>query len=149
MPVTPYTRSEVRHILELSERIGGHAGARHVNMSKDELWERVQDYKGSGLALRTSFLTFADMIEALTGVLNDSANDAELERFRVDAKAGDRGHFELQHARLPRVFKMQYGLGGGASTYPCQSATLVLHKQPSIPRGMRVVTFFGTMGRMV
>lgn len=153
MPLQPFTRDEIRLIFQLSEgpeNGGGHAGAQHVNMSKERLWQRVQAYKGPGLALRTSFLTFADQIEAAFQVLNDPRNDAALEDFRVNAKAGDRNHFDrLKNLPLATPIRTHYGIGGGAQVFPCSLVTLILHKNLSRPRGMHVVTFFGTMGPMV
>lgn len=152
MPYQPFTREEIRLIFQLSEGPtggGGHAGAQHVNKSKEQLWQRVQSYQGAGLALRTSFLTFADQIEAAFEVLNDPRNDAALEDFRVNAKAGDRGHFDMKNLPLRTPVRMHYGIGGGAQLFPCSLVTLVLHKNLARPRGMHVVTFFGTMGPLV
>lgn len=147
MPFTPFSTSEIRMIFEMSEGDGGgHAGRYHVNMSKEALSERALAYRGGGLSLRTSFLTFADQIKAALDVLNDPANDARLEEFRINAKVSDPGHFELKNMHLPNPVRMHYAIGGGAQIFPCQYFTMILHKRPGRPRDTHVVTFFGTMG---
>ncbi len=149
MPYTPFTEIEVRQIFQMSEGDGGHTGRMHVNMSKQELWQRVADYSGSKLALRTSFLTFADTVKTALSILNDPRNDVDLERFRVSHKGSGKPYFELLDRPFAPPVNTHYGMGGSAKLFPCRLASMILSKRPGRPRDMNIVTFFGTMGPMI
>ena len=146
MPYQPFTPAEVRSILQMSEKMGGHAGERHVNPGKAYLADRQRAIKQSGLALRTSFLNFDDQVRTATAILNDPATQPEIDRFLLSAKEKDGAAFELKHVHLPTPVRMHYAIGDGAQLYPCQYFTLVLRKRKGPPRDMLIVTFFGTMG---
>jgi hypothetical protein len=145
MPYTPFTFAEVRLIFQLSERAGGHAGALHVDITNDDLWNRVRDYRGTGLSARTSFIRFDDQVAAALELLNAPANDAAFEQFRCEVKQGQRPHFTMDHTLAVPV-QMRYAIGGGTRTFPCRRVRLVLAKDHARPRAMHVVTCFGEMG---
>lgn len=151
MPYTPFSYQEIRTILQLSEASDGHAGERHVTITNAQLWDRVVDYQGSGIAARTSFLKFDDQINAMLALLNAPENDAGFEAFRCHAKP--QAHIEprkrkytvLSHTPAAPI-PMRYGIGGGAQTFPCRQIRLVIDKNHERPRQMHVVTCFGEMG---
>lgn len=148
-----FTFAEVETIFRASEGRAvtrgranpGHAGERHVSISNAGLWDRFMDYQDSGLALRTAFLDFKSQVGAALAVLNDPANETELERFATQTRQ-DAPPFALKNAWLPAPVTMRYAIGGGAQTFPCHYFTLVLRKDLSRVRQMHIVTFFGTMG---
>jgi hypothetical protein len=155
MPFQPFTYSDVQMIFRLSEGQApsqgaggvGHAGERHVSIANAGLAERLRDHQGGGLAGYTAFLSFDDQVKAALAVLNDKANDALLEEFRVETRPGQR--FEkLKNHFLPVPVRMRYAIGDSAKVFPCQYFTMVLRKDMARPRQMHIVTFYGTMGVM-
>lgn len=147
MPYTPFTRSEVKRILQLSELGGGHAGERHSMATNAYLAER----QARGTPTATAFLNFEEMITAGLALLNDPSNDAALERFRVEKKAGkgypgsSDKYVVLEHL-LATPMKMRYAIGGTTRTFPCRRVKMVIDKNHGRPRFMHVITFFGEMG---
>jgi hypothetical protein len=159
MPYTPFTFEEVKSIFVMSEgnalstgRGTGHAGGRHVDITNEGMWNRMQGTRGGNtLSAITSFIRFDDQVNAALELLNAPANDAALEQFRTDKKPG-RGYpgsnspyAEITH-RLNAPIKMRYAIGGGTSTFPCSLITLVFDKCYGRPRNMHVVTCFGEFG---
>ncbi|MEM8724627.1 MAG: hypothetical protein AAGE86_03805 [Pseudomonadota bacterium] len=147
MPYTPFTRSEVKLILQLSELGTGHAGERHSKATNAYLAER--QLRGTPTA--TAFLNFEEMIDAGLALLNAPANDAAIERFRVEKRQGkgypgsSEKYVALEH-RLTAPIKMRYAIGGTTRTFPCTKVKMVIDKCNGRPRNMHVVTFFGEFG---
>ncbi|MEM9500626.1 MAG: hypothetical protein AAF941_02150 [Pseudomonadota bacterium] len=147
MPFTPFTRDEVMRILSLSELEEGHAGERHSKATNAYLVERQMH----GTPTATAFLNFQEMITAGVALLNDPANDAELEDFRVDKKfnkpntKGRMKRIVLSHI-LRTPMKMRYAIGGTTRTFPCRKVKMVIEKNFGRPRFIHVVTFYGEMG---
>ena len=147
MPYTPFTRNEVKRILQLSEAGSGHAGERHSKATNAYLADRQM----RGTPTATAFVNFEEMITAALALLNDPANDAALERFRVEKREG-RGYsgsgevyVVLEH-RLPTAITMRYAIGGTTRTFPCTKVKMVIDKCRGRPRDIHVVTFFGEFG---
>lgn len=154
MPYQPFTFDEVQTIFTLSEKrppaLGaggiGHAGERHVSITNRGLSERLPDDKISGLAAYTAFLSFEDQVKAALELLNLPANDTPLEHFRQALRPSER--FSIDHCTVPTAVKLRYGTAGGGATFPCATFSLHLRKDLGRPRGMHVVTFYGTMGKL-
>lgn len=152
MPFMPFTRADVKLMFELSEPARGHAGARHVSITNVGMVDRQMGGRGrEGLAEVTSFLKFDDQIDAALELLNAPANDAALERFRVEKRAGvaypgsSSRYAEIEH-RLNAPVPMRYAIGGTTRTFPCQKVKLVFDKAPGRPFDLHIVTFFGMFG---
>ncbi|WP_298471002.1 hypothetical protein [uncultured Erythrobacter sp.] len=152
MPYTPFTRNEVKRIFQLSEQGRGHAGERHVNITNQGMAERqMGTHERSGISDVTSFVKFDDQIDAALALLNAPANDAALERFRVEKKQG-RGYsggggryVELTHTLNAPVL-MRYAIGGTTRTFPCRRVKMIIDKCNGRPRNIHIVTFFGEFG---
>lgn len=143
MPFTPFTLEEVKSILRKSEARGGHAGARHVSITTNDLWGRMGEARNNSIAAFTAFLNFNDQAGAALELLNDPAHEQALEQFRVNSRQGDR--VTLRH-RLRAPIRMRYAIGEGSQTFPCSAIRLVIEKDHSSPRAMHVVTCMGEMG---
>ncbi|WP_143093815.1 hypothetical protein [Caulobacter sp. UNC279MFTsu5.1] len=156
MSAYAFSENDVRAIFMHSEGVAvsdgrriGHTGQRHVNASNRFLDQRMQDARQSShnngriLAI-TSFITFADAVWAGAQVLNSAAAEPILVDFY---KA--RPRFEpwtLKHVELPRPLIARYAQGGGAKTFPCRYATMVIDKNTGRPSQMHIRTFFPTLG---
>ncbi|MDJ0641397.1 MAG: hypothetical protein QNJ15_01140 [Erythrobacter sp.] len=152
MPFTPFTRSEVKLILQLSEQGQGHAGERHVSITNQGMADRQMGTRQrAGITDVTSFVKFDDQIDAALALLNDPANDAEIERFRVEKRqgrgyAGEGGRYvELSHT-LTSPVQMRYAIGGTTRTFPCRRVKMIIDKCNGRPRSIHIVTFFGEFG---
>ncbi|MEP0189509.1 MAG: hypothetical protein ABJP70_02465 [Erythrobacter sp.] len=148
MPFTPFTRAEVKRILQFSELGSGHAGERHSKATNAYLADRQM----SGTPTATAFCNFEEMITAGVALLNDPANDAALEKFRVEKRAGsgysggNGGKYVVLEHLLTAPMKMRYAIGGTTRTFPCRRVKMVIDKDHGRPRFIHVITFYGEMG---
>jgi len=153
MPHTPFTRSEVKRIFQLSEQGRGHAGERHVSITNQSMADRQMGTRErGGITDVTSFVKFEDQISAALELLNHPDNDEALEKFRVEKKPG-RGYSdgtggryaEITH-RLNAPVLMRYAIGGTTRTFPCTKVKMIFDKCAGRPRSMHIVTFYGEFG---
>ena len=153
MPHTPFTRGEVKMILQLSEAGRGHAGERHVVITNAGMADRQMGTRErGGITDVTSFCKFDDQIDAALALLNAPENGADLERFRVEKRPG-RGYSDgssgryvvLTHRRATPI-TMRYAIGGTTRTFPCTLIRMVIDKDYSRPRQMDVITCYGEFG---
>jgi hypothetical protein len=137
--------SEGRTSVHRGDEGAGHGYGRHVTLTREQLWARVDETRNGAVALYTAFIAVGDQIAAARELLNSPAGKWARHEFRQGAptarhpKGGQNGMFAKIHfVGTTRI--VRYAGGGG--TMPTNTFTMLLYRDDSRPHGLHIKTFF-------
>lgn len=154
MALSPFTPDEARRILKLSEdqpapdgRHLGHAGAKHVKISKAKLHGRLNEGgTRHNIAMYTAFLTFEDQVKTAVQILNSPQAAPELERFYARKNAA----CTLTDIVLKNSVTVRMATGGERASVLMEASfgTMYLWRDESRPRQLHVASCFAGIAVM-
>ena len=128
------------HLLQNSEKLGGHPCTRHIRLSNEKLMQSLYQGDGArngGIQYVSTFNSDSDAAKAAS----QAFKNIEGSLYHAISK-NKNGQVSFEDIQIDQVFKVRFAMGSGVHQFYCNHVSLVVVGSNSVPESKFFVKTF-------